>query len=48
MVRNSLQYVSWSQRKKIASLLKGIYTASPEQAASLALETFKEQEGKEY
>ena len=48
MVRNSLQYVSWSQCKKIASLLKGIYTASPEQAASLALETFKEQEGKEY
>ena len=48
MVRTSLKYVSWSQRKKIASLLKRVYTASPEEAASLALETLKEQQGKAY
>ena len=48
MVRNSLKYVSWSHRKQIASLLQGIYTASTEEAASLALEAFKEQQGKAY
>ena len=48
MVRNSLKYVSWGQRRKIASLLKGIYTASTEESACLALEAFKEQQGKDY
>ena len=48
MVCNSLKYVSWGQRRKIASLLKGIYTASTEESACLALESFKEQQGKDY
>lgn len=38
MVRNSLKYVIWCQGRKIASLLKGIDTASREESACLALE----------
>jgi len=38
MVRHSLNYVSWKQRKTVGSHLRQIYTASNAQAAEVALE----------
>ena len=40
MVRNSLKYVSWKERKTLASDLRKIYTAATVEAAELALEEF--------
>ena len=40
LVRNSLEYVSWKQRKQVAADLRAIYTAPTEQAAEMALEEF--------
>jgi putative transposase len=40
LVRNSLDFVSWKQRKQVAADLRTIYTASTEQAAELALDEF--------
>lgn len=40
-IRNSLRYVPWKERKRIASDLKTVYTASTEESALLALESFK-------
>lgn len=40
MVRNSLKYVPFKDRKAVAAGLKGIYTAPSEQAASEELERF--------
>lgn len=40
MVRHSLKYVSWKQRKEVVSDLKTIYTAATEQQASVNLEEF--------
>jgi putative transposase len=40
MVRHSLNYVSWKQRRTVAADLRSIYTAPTEQAAELALEQF--------
>jgi len=40
MVRNSLNYVSWKQRKEVAEDLKRIYKASSEQEAERQLEEF--------
>jgi transposase-like protein len=39
-IRNSLAFVSWSERKKVAVQLKEIYTAPNEQAGAEALERF--------
>lgn len=39
-IRNSLKYVSYKDRKKVASDLKPIYTAATEEEAHLALESF--------
>jgi transposase-like protein len=39
-IRNSLRYVSYKDRKKLAADLKPIYTASTEDEAHLALESF--------
>ncbi len=41
MVRHSLNYVSWKQRKTVASHLRQIYTAPNAQAAEVALEQFE-------
>lgn len=38
-IRNSLKYVSYKDRKKVASDLKPIYTAATEEEANLALES---------
>jgi putative transposase len=40
MVRQSLNYVSWKQRKAVAADLKNIYKAPTEEAAALALKEF--------
>lgn len=40
MVRNSLRYVSWKDRKVIAAALRAIYTAPTAEAAEMALEAF--------
>ncbi len=42
MVRNSLKYVSFKDRKAVATDLKTVYTAASEQAASQELERFAE------
>ncbi len=41
LLRHSLQYASWKQRKTLAGALKLIYQAETEQAALHALETFE-------
>src|SRR5205085_10129641 len=40
LVRHSLKYVGWSQRKEVAGDMKKIYQASTEQAAEMELEGF--------
>lgn len=40
LVRNSLNFVSWKQRKKLAADLRTIYTAATADQAALALEAF--------
>jgi len=42
MIRNSLRYVSWKERKIVAQDLRAIYTAATVEAAHQALETFAE------
>lgn len=41
MIRHSLSYVSWRDRKAIVADLRGIYTAANEEAARLALNAFR-------
>lgn len=48
MLRNSLKYVSWKDRKAVAAALKPIYTAVNEQQAELALNQFAESWDKRY
>ena len=48
MVRNSLKYVSWKQRKAVAQDLKQIYASSTVDEARLALESFSEIWDKQY
>jgi putative transposase len=40
MVRHSLSYVSWKQRKAVAADLRSVYTAPTEEAAEMALQEF--------
>jgi len=40
MIRNSVKYVNWKDRKAICSDLKHIYSAATEQQAELALDAF--------
>ncbi len=40
MVRNSLRFVSWKERKQVAADLRTIYTASTVEAAEQALDAF--------
>jgi transposase-like protein len=42
LIRNSLEYVSWKDRKGLAAELKTIYRAEPAQAVFAALEDFSE------
>ncbi|TCO74469.1 IS256 family transposase [Chromatocurvus halotolerans] len=47
-VRNSLKYVSWKDRKKVASGLRAIYTAPTPDAARTSLDSFADQWGEQY
>lgn len=47
-IRNSLKYVSYKDRKKLAQDLKPIYTATTEEEAHLALESFDTKWSKQY
>jgi len=42
MVRNSVRYVNWKDRKQLCSDLKKIYTSATEQEAEVALDAFGE------
>jgi transposase-like protein len=48
MVRNSVKYVPYKDRKAVAAGLKEIYLAPSEGAASAALERFAEKRGGKY
>ncbi len=43
MIRNSLRYVSWKERKAVAKALRSIYSAVTEEAAQQALDEFAKQ-----
>lgn len=47
-IRNSLKFVSWKDRKAVASDLKPVYTAPTEEEAQLALTAFNDKWGKKY
>ncbi|WP_119344667.1 IS256 family transposase [Facilibium subflavum] len=47
-IRNSLNYVSYKQRKEVAADLKPIYTAATEESALMALEAFAQKWDKQY
>jgi putative transposase len=47
-IRNSLKYVSYKDRKKLAADLKPIYTAKTEEEAHLAFESFDSKWSKQY
>lgn len=46
LIRSSLKYVSWKDRKKAAALMRPIYTAVNEAAAKAALENMRREYGK--
>ena len=48
MIRNSVKYVSYKDRKEICTDLKGIYGAVNEEEAKLNLELFKEKWNNKY
>jgi putative transposase len=48
MIRHSLKYVSWKQRKAVATDLKAIYQAKTEEEAELTLEEFSEKWDDQY
>jgi len=48
MVRNSLRFVSWKDRKQVAAGLKSIYQSVTETEAEQALEAFAEQWDRQY
>lgn len=48
MIRNSVRFVNWKDRKEVCADLKDIYTAATEEAAQLALEAFEEKWDKKY
>lgn len=48
MVRGSLNYVPWKDRKLVAADLKAIYASANEQTAELALTSFKEKWDNKY
>ena len=48
LIRNSMKYVSYSDRKAVAAALKPIYCAVNEQAAKAALEKLRSEWGRRY
>jgi putative transposase len=48
MIRNSLRYVLWKERKQVARELKPVYTADTEDAAEQALTEFEEKWNDKY
>jgi putative transposase len=48
LVRNSLNYVSWKERKAVAADLKEVYSAPTAEAAAAELNRFREKWGKAY
>lgn len=48
LIRNSIKYCSWKDRKKVVAALKPIYTAPTTAAAADAMDTFEIQWGKQY
>lgn len=42
LIRNSLKYVPWKNKKAVAQDLKAIYTAPTQEVAEIALQVFKE------
>ena len=48
MIRNSLRFVPWKERKKVAASLRTIYTAATREAAEQALNAFEETWGRAY
>lgn len=48
MIRNSVRYVSWKDRKQICADLKSIYAADTLEQAALALEQFAEKWDRQY
>lgn len=48
MIRNSLRFVAWGDRKEIVAALKPIYAADTEQAAEAALVAFEKGLGQRY
>jgi transposase-like protein len=48
MVRNSLNYVPWKDRKEVAVDLKEIYNANNSEIAEVALENFRNKWSKKY
>jgi putative transposase len=48
MLRNSVRYVAWADRKGVVAALKPIYSADTEQAAEAALEAFEKGVGQKY
>jgi putative transposase len=47
-VRNSLSYVAWNRRKRVAAALRAIYTADSEKAAGDQLDAFEKEWGTDY
>ena len=48
LIRNSMHFVPWDQRKEVAKDLKAIYTAASEKKAQEALEAFEEKYKHDY
>ena len=48
MIRNSLRFVAWKDRKALAAELRTIYTADTLEAAEVALDAFEEKYGERY
>jgi putative transposase len=48
LVRNSLNFVSWKERKEVAANLRLIYTAATAEAAGMALDDFAQKWDKTY
>lgn len=48
LIRNSLRYVGWKERKAIAKALRAIYTAPTVEAAEAALDAFEASYGERY
>jgi putative transposase len=48
MIRNSMRYVPWKERKKVAADLRTVYTAATLEAAEQALDAFEAKWGEQY